>query len=191
MPSTSYSMPRSIYCQGSFLNGAVFFSLMDVSVYLWVMANCPYCNAVEPRLTASLRKIGVELVTKNIEVPGADIMFPENVIIFDVESGGVIDRASVDVRELLATPILDVRVYGRYGDEYRILIPAVPRYIVEEGKRIYDFDRVIERYVENVTELIRELVSVRRPSRLVIRRSRSEPLHEASPHRHGVVPKVE
>lgn len=160
-------------------------------MYLWVMSNCPYCNAIEPRLTASLRRIGVELVTRNIEVPGADVMFPENVIVFDVESGGVVDRASVDVGELLATPILDVRVYGRYGDEYRVLIPAVPRYIIEGGKRVYDFERVIERYVENVTELIRELISVRRPSALVVRRSRHEPLHEFSPRRHSIVPKVE
>ena len=144
--------------------------MVFVRVLLYVRANCPYCSLVEPRLRNALRSVGVELVTRHIEVPGAFIDLPDNVVIYNTETGEVVTRSAVDKRELLMTPILRIDAYGAYGDEFTILIPAIATYMVDEtGKKVYNVRAAIDRYVENVTALVRELITEGRGGTAYIR----------------------
>lgn len=130
-----------------------------VKVLLYIRANCPYCSLVEPRLRNALRRIGVEFTTRHIEIPGSFIDLPSNVVIYNTETGEIITRSAVDKSELYMTPILRIDAYGAYGDEFTILIPAVATYMVDEsGKKVYNVRAAIDRYVENITTLISELI---------------------------------
>jgi len=131
-----------------------------VDVVLWVRADCPYCNAVKPRLEFALRRLGVELITRNMEVMKPIIS--ENALIIDPESGEVIDKVGIDTRGLYVTPFLELRVYGDSGDMLTIMIPGLARYAVtESGERVFGLKPAVERYVENITELVRNIISGR------------------------------
>jgi len=129
-------------------------------VILWVRADCPYCNAVRPRLEFALRRLGIELITRNMEFMKPIIS--ENALIIDPESGEVIDRVSIKTRGLYITPLLELKVYGSNGDVLTIIIPGLARYAVtENGERVFGLKPAVERYVENVTELVRNIISGR------------------------------
>jgi hypothetical protein len=133
---------------------------MRVDVILWVRADCPYCNAVQPRLEFALRRLGVELITRNMEFMKPIIS--ENALIIDPESGEVIDRVGIEARGLYVTPFLELRVYGDSGDTLSIIIPGLARYAVtESGERVFGLKPAVERYVENITELVRNIISGR------------------------------
>jgi len=133
---------------------------MRVDVILWVRADCPYCNAVQPRLELALRRLGVELITRNMEFMKPIIS--EDAIIIDPESGEVIDRVRIKAEGLYITPFLELRVYGDNGDTLTIIIPGLARYAVtESGERVFGLKPAVERYVENITELVRNIISGR------------------------------
>jgi hypothetical protein len=133
---------------------------MRVDVILWVRADCPYCNAVQPRLEIALRRLGVELITRNMEFMKPIIS--ENALIIDPESGEVIDKVGIEARGLYVTPFLELRVYGDSGDMLTIMIPGLARYAVTEGgERVFGLKPAVERYVENITELVRNIISGR------------------------------
>ena len=127
---------------------------------LWVRADCPYCNAVQPRLEFALRRLGIELITRNMEFMKPIIS--ENAIIIDPKSGEVIDRVRIKAEGLYVTPFLELRVYGDNGDTLTIIIPGLARYAVtESGERVFGLKPAVERYVENITELVRNIISGR------------------------------
>jgi len=129
-------------------------------VILWVRADCPYCNAVQPRLELALRRLGIELITRNMEFMKPIIS--EDAIIIDPESGEVIDRVRIKAEGLYVTPFLELRVYGDNGDTLTIIIPGLARYAVtESGERVFGLKPAVERYVENITELVRNIISGR------------------------------
>jgi hypothetical protein len=133
---------------------------MRVDVILWVRADCPYCNAVQPRLEIALRRLGIELITRNMEFMKPIIS--ENALIIDPESGEVIDRVRIKAEGLYVTPFLELRVYGDNGDTLTIIIPGLARYAVtESGERVFGLKPAVERYVENITELVRNIISGR------------------------------
>jgi len=133
---------------------------MRVDVILWVRADCPYCNAVQPRLELALRRLGIELITRNMEFMKPIIS--EDAIIIDPESGEVIDRVRIKAEGLYVTPFLELRVYGDNGDTLTIIIPGLARYAVtESGERVFGLKPAVERYVENITELVRNIISGR------------------------------
>jgi len=133
---------------------------MRVDVILWVRADCPYCNAVQPRLELALRRLGIELITRNMEFMKPIIS--ENALIIDPESGEVIDRVRIKAEGLYVTPFLELRVYGDNGDTLTIIIPGLARYAVtESGERVFGLKPAVERYVENITELVRNIISGR------------------------------
>ena len=53
-------------------------------------------------------------------------------------------------------------MYGDNGDTLTIIIPGLARYAVtESGERVFGLKPAVERYVENITELVRNIISGR------------------------------